>query len=1174
MRFVSLSLERYGPFSEQQKTDRLLTFREDAKLHVVYGRNEAGKSSTLAAIGDLLFGIPARNSPYAFDQRAKDLRLGATLLARDGSRLSFRRKPGNKNALSDAEGAVLPDDALAPYLGGLSRAVFDHAFGLNAERLRASATDLAGTEGDVGASLLAAASGLRGLVSLRQTLDEEADQLYGTRKAGHRLFYQALDRYNAASAAIRSDELRADDWKSLNAEISELGAELDNLRQEREGLAREEARLARLKRVAPLLDAIDGRLRQIEAQGVLPEADPRLLQELGEALGKAASLDSKLAELAEAYERAGREIAAILVDEALLARAESVSGLFARTENYAKILTDLPRVAGDMESCDAELRQCAARLRPSDDEDFAGGTDLAQHQPGDAAIARVERLITLGQKAAIEARAHEETLAADEEKAAALAREQERFGACTDPAPLADRFGALASLPGAIARHRESQARIETETKVLHEAAARLRPPVASLDVLAAAMLPGSETLARFRTDFDALDADLRREKERKAEALAEGEAARRDLARLAGEGPVASREAIEKARAGRDEVWESLRRHLLGEALLAQESLVTVIAGFDRLRLHADLLADRAVGEAQRIADYQRLTRLCQETESRAEAAGERETGLLSRRDALTEEWRALWRPAGLEPLAPGEMQNFLAQIEALLRRRESLLAEQSAFAAAKVRLEAETGQLLSLAKALDLEEADREDPENLHGEIERVLRRRRESYDGARALAVSARDLGERIEALKAARARGEEQRRGFLQEWGAAMQAIGLRGEASFEEAEAALAIWAKVPPLLEKRDALARRVDGMKRDRKSFEEDAAALVQALATDLLDLPPHDAVRTLNKRLSAAQQAFSRREGGRETLTRLDAEIALAREGREAVELRLTYCADTLACARDELGALWQRLEERGRLSREIEEKRLQISDLAEGCGEEELRRDLAAIDRDRLDADREAVHRQTEQTISKTNEIYAEHAKRVERRQKLEGGDGEGAEIALQQRRNAEAEMAEAARAFLLRKIGARLIERTIERTREASQNPLLRRASALFSDLTAGEWTLIEQEFDEDDKPLLVGGKEGAGGAGLLRIGQMSEGTRDQFYLALRLAYLADYAERAEAAPFIGDDLFASFDDRRTGQGLRALAAIGDRVQPILFTHHAHVVEIARHYLGDALDVIQL
>ncbi len=60
MRFRRLDLLRYGPF-----TDKVLTFRPEAKLHLVFGPNEAGKSSSLAAIGDLLFGF-AKRKEYDF----------------------------------------------------------------------------------------------------------------------------------------------------------------------------------------------------------------------------------------------------------------------------------------------------------------------------------------------------------------------------------------------------------------------------------------------------------------------------------------------------------------------------------------------------------------------------------------------------------------------------------------------------------------------------------------------------------------------------------------------------------------------------------------------------------------------------------------------------------------------------------------------------------------------------------------------------------------------------------------------------------------------------------------------------------------------------------------------------------------------------------------------------
>ncbi len=84
--------------------------------------------------------------------------------------------------------------------------------------------------------------------------------------------------------------------------------------------------------------------------------------------------------------------------------------------------------------------------------------------------------------------------------------------------------------------------------------------------------------------------------------------------------------------------------------------------------------------------------------------------------------------------------------------------------------------------------------------------------------------------------------------------------------------------------------------------------------------------------------------------------------------------------------------------------------------------------------------------------------------------------------------------------------------------------------------------------------------------------LSEGTRDQLFLVLRLALLE--RRTAEPLPFLGDDLLASFDEPRTAQALELLAAFGERRQVILFTHHAHVADIARERLGVRADVVAL
>jgi chromosome segregation protein len=86
--------------------------------------------------------------------------------------------------------------------------------------------------------------------------------------------------------------------------------------------------------------------------------------------------------------------------------------------------------------------------------------------------------------------------------------------------------------------------------------------------------------------------------------------------------------------------------------------------------------------------------------------------------------------------------------------------------------------------------------------------------------------------------------------------------------------------------------------------------------------------------------------------------------------------------------------------------------------------------------------------------------------------------------------------------------------------------------------------------------------------------LSEGARDQLYLALRLAFLEDYAGRSEAPPFIGDDLFSSFDDSRVAAGLRTLEQASGAIQPIIFTHHAHIVGIAQEHLGERAQILRL
>ena len=86
--------------------------------------------------------------------------------------------------------------------------------------------------------------------------------------------------------------------------------------------------------------------------------------------------------------------------------------------------------------------------------------------------------------------------------------------------------------------------------------------------------------------------------------------------------------------------------------------------------------------------------------------------------------------------------------------------------------------------------------------------------------------------------------------------------------------------------------------------------------------------------------------------------------------------------------------------------------------------------------------------------------------------------------------------------------------------------------------------------------------------------MSDGTRDQLYLSLRLAALELHLEQAMPLPFIDDDLFINYDDARSKAGLEALATLSEQTQVIFLSHHDHLVPIAQEILGKQINVVVL
>src|SRR5690606_5796895 len=89
----------------------------------------------------------------------KALRLGGLVEGDAGERLELIRRKGRRNTLLGPDGKALDDDALAPFLGGVSPEGFALGFGLNHETLRQGGKALLEGSGAVGESLFDAGVG-------------------------------------------------------------------------------------------------------------------------------------------------------------------------------------------------------------------------------------------------------------------------------------------------------------------------------------------------------------------------------------------------------------------------------------------------------------------------------------------------------------------------------------------------------------------------------------------------------------------------------------------------------------------------------------------------------------------------------------------------------------------------------------------------------------------------------------------------------------------------------------------------------------------------------------------------------------------------------------------------------------------------------------------------------
>jgi uncharacterized protein YhaN len=430
-----------------------------------------------------------------------------------------------------------------------------------------------------------------------------------------------------------------------------------------------------------------------------------------------------------------------------------------------------------------------------------------------------------------------------------------------------------------------------------------------------------------------------------------------------------------------------------------------------------------------------------------------------------------------------------------------------------------------------------------------EEVVERRREELALERARREHGRatssDLASRVAAAEADSARAAAERDDVLEEWRAWLAASGLPAESTPAVARKTLAAAGIARRAAEERREQLAIADGVEERATAFEARASTLL-----DGLGIAPGATVagrlHSALDRLEEAMRADERRRGliaQRAKLAAQRSEIVAAVEAAErAFDERLAAAG---VADLDELRVRVRAATERRANADRVRELRERLVALA---GSQPVADELLAAS---ATLDLSAVEIEEGETTARLaaieDEERAVHARIGEltaRIRDLEASADLGS--ARQELANLQGQAGSLARSWATTALAGRLLAETRRRYERERQPDVVKSAQAYFREITNGRYVRITAP--PGDASVRVETEAGE----QLVPSELSRGTVEQLYLALRFGLIEEFASHAEPLPVVMDDILVNFDESRAARAASAIGRLATTHQVIFFT----------------------
>lgn len=1155
MRIDRLDLTAYGPF-----TDKTLNLSAGTSgLHLIYGDNEAGKSTSLRALIAWLFGIPSRTNDNYLHSNPQ-LRIGGKLRLSNGEAIEFIRRKGTKGTLLEpGTDAALDDSVLSPYLpGGIDENLFSRLYGIDHGRLVAGGQELLNQSGDLGQALFSAAVGTASLREILSELQNGAEDLFKPR-ASTKYVNQAISRFKEAQKRIKESSLPVAEWKRLQKKFTDTLAAIQQVEETINGKSKEKSQIDRLNRVKGALAERRGVMARIEELGdvlLLPEDfdEKRKTAEnnLQNATESKTRAEAKLARLKE-------ESATLNVSDELLDNEDAILAIQKELGSVEKTIKDRPQQDGKRRLLRNEAEQLLKGVRSDlgiDDSDQL--RPLTNNKKWISGLAQKHSLLNQ-KKENIEA-----TLRDVEDEQETIKKElQEQVQSNLDLNELKAAVAAARKAGDVEQRLADSQKRTLEEETACESELSRLGRFTGTLEDLLKIAMPVSETLDHFERRFDELAEKIRDYDRHQKELEEDRKQTEQDLNALLLTSNVATTSELEGARSVRDTGWNLIKRKYIEEidveidiAEYASDSDLPAVyekkvEAADNVSDQMRLAADQVVKRADLEAKIENLKARYKDITEDVRKANEG-------KKASQREWNSIWEPLRIDPGSPREMKQWLLRVEKLItnvQTARTISADAKTLVEdCKTLKESISLQIIKFDDSIDLQEMSLEAMINLCEQRveqeEAILVRKRQLEHSLDDTEVRLKRAHDELKSIK-------NEQANWIQEWGKAINGLGLKSDVHPEQATETFDQLLTFFDKFDKSEELRKRIFGMDQVTEKFKQKVFEFADGIGFKRDGHEANTIAAQLNRALNEAREA-------RASLNKIEKQEKEIKEEIEDAGITIRTAQEQLASLKDQAGVEADGdLESAGESSRKMREMQQKLDAI-----EQELTRNgdglsIQELEQESSEADIDTIENELEKVSSELKELQANRDTLRDQRQTLQNEikAKDGSAVAAKASEEAEqqlATMVSGAEQYLRLQIAALILEQRIEDYRKKNQAPVLARAGELFSKLTLGSYTNLRDELDENSKPILLGVRPDDVE---VSVDGMSDGTRDQLYLSLRLATLEQHLSKGEPMPFVVDDILIGFDDSRTKVCLDVLGELAISTQVLLFTHHRRVLELA-------------